>query len=140
MLRIARAPPLRAVTPSVRGVLRAIRACVSGDERHCCREPAMGDRYARVGRGGHARCHTGGDLERDTCLAQRQRLLAAAPEHERVAALQPHDAQPGPRASEHQRLGLLLRNRLTAALLAHEQQLGIRARAPSSAEVGIRRS
>ena len=40
----------------------------------------------------------GNDLERDAGLHQRERLLAAASEHERVAALEPHDRRPGARA------------------------------------------
>ena len=45
-----------------------------------------------VGGRGDARGDAGHDLERDARRAQRLRLLAAAAEHERVAALQPHDA------------------------------------------------
>ncbi len=52
----------------------------------------------------------GHDLERDLGVAQRERLLAAAPEHERVTALQSHDRLARLGAGEDQRLGLLLGN------------------------------
>ena len=89
----------------------------------------MGDGDARVGGRGDPGGDAGHDLERDARRAQRERLLAAAAEHERVAALQAHDAPARPGALEHQRLGLLLGHRASAALLADEQQLGVRARA-----------
>ena len=57
----------------------------------------MGDRDARVGGRRDARGDAGNDLEADACLGQRLGLLAAAAEHERVAALQPH--HPPARAS-----------------------------------------
>ena len=47
----------------------------------------------------------------DPGRGQRLRLLAAAAEDERVAALEPDDAAPGARALDHQRLDLLLRHR-----------------------------
>ena len=56
----------------------------------------MGQRNAGVGEaadpGGDARHHP----ERHAGRGQRQRLLAAAPEHERIAALQAQDAQARP--------------------------------------------
>ena len=42
------------------------------------------------------------DLERDAGGDQRQRLFPAAAEHERVAALQPHDALAAARGANHQ--------------------------------------
>ena len=56
-------------------------------------------------------------------------LLAAAAEHERVAALQAHDLAPGGAVLEQQRLDLLLGHRRAAALLADVEQLGVGARA-----------
>ena len=91
--------------------------------------PAVGDGDPRVGGGGHSGRDAGDDLERDPRRPQRERLLAAAAEDERVAALQPHDGPPGAGVLEHQLLGPLLRDGLAAALLADEQQLGVRPRA-----------
>ena len=59
---------------------------------------ALGDRDPGVGRRGDARGHAGHDLERRRrARAQRLRLLAAAAEDERVAALEAHDGAPGRR-------------------------------------------
>ena len=52
---------------------------------------AMGDRDAGVGGRRHTGGHAGHDLERHAGLDQRLRLLAAAAEDERVAALEAHD-------------------------------------------------
>ena len=45
----------------------------------------------------------GHDLERHPGGRERQRFLAAAPEHERVAALQPHHAAAAARGANQQR-------------------------------------
>ena len=82
-----------------------------GDPRVCGRSHA----------GGHAR-H---DLEVDPGSAQRLCLLAAAAEHERISALQPHDATSGRPVLEQQPLDLGLRHRRTATLLAGIQELGV---------------
>ena len=54
---------------------------------------------------------------------QRERFLSAAAEHERVAALQPHDPAPAPRRANHQRVDRLLRHRVAAGALADEEPL-----------------
>ena len=87
--------------PVERG-LRLGRVLVAGDERHAAGELAVRDRDAGVGGRGDAGRHAGHDLERDAGLAQHERLLAAAAEHERVAALEAHDAPPGARVLEQQ--------------------------------------
>ena len=71
-------------------VLRGI--FVAGDDGERRREPAVRHRDARVRGRGDGRRDAGDDLERDAGGGQRLRLLAAAAEDERVAALQPHDA------------------------------------------------
>ena len=109
---------------------------MAGHERHAGREAAVGDRNARICRRRNARGDPGHDLEIDVSLAQRQRLLAAATEHERVAALQAHHLAPGAGALDHQRLRVLLGHRLAAALLADEQQLRVRARAVERLRAG----
>ena len=53
----------------------------------CDRDPGIRGRGDTGGHSGH-------DLERDPRLAQRLRLLPATAEHERIAALEPHDDPP----------------------------------------------
>ena len=73
-------------------VARLGRVLVAGDEGDGAGQVAVRDRDARVG----GRGDPGGDARarprRHARGAQRLGLLAAAPEHERVAALQPHHA------------------------------------------------
>ena len=75
----------------------------------------------------------GDDLVVDPGLAQPQRLLAAAAEHERVAALQPHDPLPGLAVLDQQPVDLLLRHLRPAALLADVHELRLRPRVPQRA-------
>ena len=77
--------------------LRLVGVLVAGDERDAAGEVAVGDGDAGVRGRGDAGGDPGHDLEVDPGLAQPQRLLAAAAEHERVAALQPHDPLAGAR-------------------------------------------
>ena len=112
-----RAGEARERVPVERG-LRLLRVLVAGDERDRRRGVAVRDRDARVGGRRHAGRHAGHDLERHARRGQRLRLLAAAPEHERVAALQPHDAPAGAAELDEQRVDLLLRQRGRARLLA----------------------
>ena len=88
----------------------------------------LGDRDPGVGgrgdAGGHARDH----LEGQPRGAQRLRLLAAAPEDERVAALEADDAATGADVVDQQAQGLLLGDLLAAADLAHVDELGVRRR------------
>ena len=99
---------------------------VAGHERNGRGGVAVRDRNARVGRSRHAGGHAGHDLERHTRRGERLRLLAAAPEHERVAALEAHHALAGPAQFHEQVVGLLLAERGRAGLLAHVAQLGVR--------------
>src|SRR6185436_7739316 len=77
-------------------------------------------------------------LECDSGAHQRLRLLAATPEHERIAPLQADHGAAGARAFDHQPLDLVLWQLWGSRLLADVDQLGVRARA--SADRGIRRS
>src|SRR5262249_8360233 len=61
------------------------------------------------------------DLERHPRNGERLGLLAAAPEHERVAALQPHDLEPFPAELDEQRVQLGLAHVLARD---HERILG----------------
>ena len=62
-------------------------------------------------------------LEPDARVAARLGLLAAAPEHERVAALQAHHFQPGLAALDQQLVDLLLRHGRGARRLADVDEL-----------------
>ncbi len=68
------------------------------------------------------------DLERNAGRVQRLRLLAAAPEDERVAALQADDALSGSRLLDRQSLDLALLHRVRAAALPDENALARRRR------------
>ena len=107
----------------------AVVAGAPGDERDGAREAAVRDRDARVGERGDAGGDAGHDLEGDAGGAQRQRLLAAAAEHERVAALQAHDRLPARARSTISASVCSCGTDVAAALLADEQQLGVGARA-----------
>ena len=86
----------------------------------------MRDRDPRVGGRGHAGGHARHDLERDARRGERLGLLAAAAEHERVAALEAHHALARPAQLDEQRVDLLLAERGRARLLADVAQLGVR--------------
>ena len=81
----------------LRGIL------VAGDERDGARHPALRDRDSGVGRRRDPGSDPGHDLERDPVLAAGERLLAAAPEDERVAALEADDLAARERVLDDQR-------------------------------------
>ena len=62
--------------------------------------------------------HPGDDLARNPPRHKVLHLLASAPEHERIAALEPHDPVVLQRLAEEQRVYLGLLQRVVAALLA----------------------
>ena len=72
--------------------LGLLRILVAGDEGDRRGGVAVRDRDARVGGRRDPGRHARHDLERDPGGGQRLGLLAAAPEHERVAALEADDA------------------------------------------------
>ena len=76
---------------------RAAAGAVAGDERDRRRQHAMGQRDAGVGEAADPGCDPRHDPERHAGRGQRERLLAAAPEHERIAALETQHAQAGAR-------------------------------------------
>ena len=94
-------PPTRGQRPPVDVGLAG--PPVAGDHGERGGDAAVGDRDAGGGGGGDRRGDPGHDLERDAGLGQGEGLLAAAPEHERVAALQPHDAGGRPGQVDEQR-------------------------------------
>ena len=95
---------------------------------------AVGDRDARVGGCGDAGGHAGHDLERHARLGERLGLLAAAAEHERVAALQAH--HPLALRAHARRAARLISSCAdagVAGLLADVDQLGVRPRVLAAA-------
>ena len=90
-------PPARASASQSVSVRALRRVLVAGDDRDVRRHAAVRHRDPGVrGRGDRAG-DAGHDLERHAGGEQRLGLLAAAAEHERVAALQPHDGHRRPR-------------------------------------------
>ena len=85
----------------------------------------MGDGDPGVGGRRHPGGHPGHHLELDPGRAQGFALLAAAPEHERVAALEADDAAPRARRLDQALGDLLLRHRRPARLLADVDELGV---------------
>jgi hypothetical protein len=85
---------------------------------------AMGDRDAGVRRRRDPGRDAGHDLEGNARLPQRQRLLAAAPEHERIATLQAHNVLAGAGVLDQEAGGLLLRELRALPLLADVDALG----------------
>ena len=110
--------------PVERG-LGLVGVLVAGEEGDRTGRIAMGHRYTRVGRCGDARSDPGHHLEGDVGIDQRLGLLAAAPEHERVTALEPHDDLRGAAMLDQQPRDLSLRHLLAAALLAGVDQLRV---------------
>ena len=76
----------------------------------------MGHRYSRRGGGGEGRRHAGDDLERNAGFDQRLGLFSAASEHERIAALQPHDRPAALGKRDEQGADQLLGDALTRPL------------------------
>ena len=123
-MRITSVPPAAGerfpvdVGVTLRGVL------VAGDHGEMGGHAAMGHRDPGVrGRADRAR-DPGHDLERHARRRQRLGFLAAAPEHERIAALQPHDGRAGPASLHEQRVDLVLGELDRAGRLRRRDQLG----------------
>ena len=91
------------------GVGRALgRILVTGDDREVRREPAMRHRDPRVrGRGDRAG-DPGDDLERDPRGDQHLGFLTAAPEHERIATLEPNHDPAGSAVLDERRVDAVL--------------------------------
>jgi hypothetical protein len=93
--------------PVERGA-RLLGILVARDERHRGGGVAVGHRDARIRGGGDARRHARHHLERHAGRGEHLGLLAAAAEHERIPALQPHDALAGARELDEQGARLVL--------------------------------
>ena len=88
---------------------------------------AVGQRYARIGGAARSGSHARHDLEGDALARQRFDLLAAAPEDERIAALQAqHTFALAGEAHQHF-ADLILRHGVVLGLLADKDTLGVAA-------------
>ncbi len=105
--------------------LRLLGVLVAGYEGHRRGVVAVGHRDSRVGGGGDPGGDPGNDLELDPRLAQRLPLLAAAPEDERIASLEPDDAPALAGGGDQALADLLLGHRGGTGRLADVDQLGL---------------
>ena len=94
-------------------------ALVAGDDVQRRREIAVRHGNAVVGGNGDGRRDAGHDFVGHAMLGEQLELLAAAAEHERVAALQAHDLVAGERLVEQHLADLLLAHRVVRSALAH---------------------
>ena len=84
----------------------------------------MGHRNPRIGRHGQRRGHSGHLLKGNAVFFQKFQLLAASPEQERVAALQPHNLFALQSLFQQNPVDFLLGHRVIAGLLAYVDFLG----------------
>ena len=68
----------------------------------------MRERYAGVSGRRNGGCNAGNHFEAQSGVRQRFRLFAAAPEHKRIAALEPHYALAVPRQIYQQPIDVFL--------------------------------
>ena len=132
-------PRRRRELREIERALRLRRILVPGENGELRRVVAMRHRDARVSRRGDGRADAGDDLETQPRRRERLRLLAAAPEDKRIAALQPHDPLSRPRFFHEQRVDLLLLERVLPRLFARVDDLRARL-APKSESPGCRGS
>ena len=99
---------------------------VAGDEGDRRSVLAMRQRDARIGGDAERRRDARNHFERDAGIGQRFGLFAAAPEDERVAALQPDHRQAAPGALDQHGADLFLREGVVGFLLADVEPLGVR--------------
>ena len=82
----------------------------------------MRQRNLRGGRGSECRRYARHDLDRHAGGAAGFGLLAAATEHERIAALQAHHVATGERLAHQQRVDLMLRQSVAGAALCYRDE------------------
>ena len=102
---------------------------VASDEPHGLRPIAVRQRDAGVGGATQPRRHAGNHLEVDAELAQGLDFLAAPPEDEGVAALQPHHPSPSLGAGQQHRVDFGLPDAVEGSPLADIDALGVAAAA-----------
>ena len=100
------------------------RGIVARDERHHLGVFAMRERHARVRRDAQRRRDSRHDFESYARRGQRFGFFAAAPEDERIAALQPHHVQAAPRALDQHGADLFLAECVHGFFLADVDALG----------------
>ena len=100
------------------------RVLVAGDHGEVRRHAAVGDRDAGVRRRPDGAGDAGDDLERDPGGGQGLGLLAAAAEHERIAALEAHDAAGATPGLDEHLVDLLLGEVDLPGCLARGDELG----------------
>jgi hypothetical protein len=88
-LRVGQALPIEVERPA--------GAAVPGHEAHAGGQAPVGERNAGAGRTARRRGDAGHDLAGHAVPRQVERLLAAAPEDQRIAALEAHDPVTRPR-------------------------------------------
>ena len=88
----------------------------------------MRERHACICAAGDRRGDAGHDIERNAMRGEELELLAAPPEDERVAALEPDDTATEARMLEHDLVDALLRRGVTARFLADADARGVAAR------------
>ena len=95
---------------------------VPARDRDAVGDAAMGDGDQCRGRHGRDRRDAGDDLEGNAGLGERERLLAAATEDERVAALEPDDVEAGRR--RRRRAGCVTASCFMPGARDHERVVG----------------
>ena len=98
---------------------------VAGHEYASVRVVAMGEGNARIGRRADRRRDPRTDLKRDPLRGERFDLLAAAAEHERIAALETQHPLALLGELDQQRADLALRQFMVLGLLADINALGL---------------
>jgi len=88
------------------------------------RDASMRHRNAGEGRRGHGTRDARHDIEGNSGDTQRQRLFAATAEHERIAALEAHDAAAAARRADHHGMNRGLRQSVPPRAFADEEFLG----------------
>ena len=106
---------------------RAAAGAVPGDERDRGRQHAVRQRDAGVGEAADPGRDPRHHPERHAGRGQRERLLAAAPEHERIAALEAQHAQAGARKLDQALVDPELRRARPSGALADRLEAGGRA-------------
>src|SRR5216684_1288078 len=96
---------------------------MAAHNEECRREPTVRERNAGPSGRRDRAGHPGHDIERNARLLERLCLLAAPPEDERIAALQPHDTPPALRRPDHDDVNVLLRERVATGTFADEESL-----------------
>ena len=98
---------------------------MAGGEGDGAGDSAMGQRNTGVGGASQGGRDTGHDLERHVGCMQRQRLLAASAEDQRVAALEADHALSGTRQAYQQGVDVFLCHAMMGAGLADKDALGV---------------